>query len=327
MYELEIFDKDNLITLDDEYTASSIIVYPETKRYKQTMSLNEDAYCRTEIFEYKIFVDPIRVSFRLIERLDEPPKSYKVKDGVVLESEIKKSGSSGIVMELIENLKKDVEWHDLWPSSPDSFFILSKHPEILSKEEYRKFLRQKSEKIQSAISKVEQALQEDTTGLHIIDNYINLGRTIWYSELKEKEMSEEDIEKAREYANKFRELLFDEKSAEYIGISKHEFSTSEEILRNIDAFLNIKQQEQSSKSVNKDGNSTTKILKMIGVTILLLVVIQYLVSIFTTVFAAIFGYNSEQSYTNFRAIAILVSFAITIYLWIKGYKSIFKKVD
>ncbi|MBI2444502.1 MAG: hypothetical protein HYV42_04660 [Candidatus Magasanikbacteria bacterium] len=83
--------------------------------------------------------------------------------------------------------------------------------------------------------------------------------------------------------------------------------------------------QKTTQSANKKEGNTTKILKIIGATILLLIVLQYLVSIFTAIFVALVGVTTEQAYTNVRAVAILISFGIIIYLWIRGYKSIFKK--
>ncbi len=56
-----------------------------------------------------------------------------------------------------------------------------------------------------------------------------------------------------------------------------------------------------------------KILKMVGATIILMMVWYYLVRIFE-----MFG---ESAY----AVGGLLSFGLIIYLWIKGYKSIFNK--
>ena len=58
-----------------------------------------------------------------------------------------------------------------------------------------------------------------------------------------------------------------------------------------------------------------KILKIVGVTFILLMLPLYLVNIF-----AIFG-------EGVKAIGVLFSFALIIYLWIKGYKKIFEKTS
>lgn len=94
--EIEIFeeDGDNTLSLDDKYADITVDIYPATKTFSSRTSLKDDVYYRTEQFEYRIKTNPIKVETRLTERLDEPPPDeYKVKDGVVLESDILKGGT------------------------------------------------------------------------------------------------------------------------------------------------------------------------------------------------------------------------------------------
>lgn len=244
--EIEIFeeDGDNTLSIDDKYADFTIDIYPETKTYQSRMRLKDDVYYRTEQFEYRIKTDPIKVETRLTERVDEPPERYCVKDGVVLESDIladrKEMAMSSMTKEFIDGLKKEVEWHEDWVGNPVSMYILSKHPEIISSDDYRRHLRQFSEKIKTATLKVEKTIASDQTGLIVTDEYEGSGRTVWYPKAKQDAMSDEESKKAIEHARKIRDRLFDEKSKDYVGISEGEFNSSKTILEHIEVFLNKK---------------------------------------------------------------------------------------
>jgi len=244
--KIEIFEEDgeNILSFNNEYADFTIDVYPESKTYQSSMSLKYDCYYCTQKFEYRIKTDPIKLETRLIERVDKPPERYCVKDGVVLESDILAERGdlmSSRTKEFITDLKKEVVWHEAWVGDPVSMYILSKHPDIISSDDYRRYLRQLSEKIKSATQKVEKFLESDNTGLQVTDEYEDSGRTIWYPRAKQDAMSDEESKKAIEYAEKICEHLFDEKSKDYVGVSEGEFNSSKEILEHIDTFLDKKQ--------------------------------------------------------------------------------------
>ncbi len=253
--KIEIFeeDGDNTLSLDDEYADFTIDVFPDSKTYQSRMRLKDDVYYRTEKFEYRIKTDPVKVETRLTERVDEPPERYCVKDGVVLETDIltdrnEVASMSSMTKGFIDGLKKEVEWHEGW--LPVSMYILSKHPEIISPDDYRRHLRQFAEKIKTATLKIEKILASDTTGLKITDEYAT-GREIWYPKSKQDAMSDEESKKAIEHVNKIQEKLFDEKSKEYVGISNGEFRSSKEILEHIEVFLNKKPASTKKEVKNK----------------------------------------------------------------------------
>ena len=255
MNTVEILEDDGSDTLlyDNEYANFTIDVYPESKTYKSSTSLKADVSYRTEQFEYRITSDPIKVEIRLIERMDEPPVRYCVKDGVVLESDILKERGdflASMTDMFIDRLKKEVEWHEDWVGNPISLFILSKHPEIITTEDYRRYLRQLSERIQSAIYKIEKTLESDKTGLKVI-NVAEYGRTISYPREKLDAMSEEESKKYGELHSRIQERLFDEKSKEHVGISENEFSSSADILKNIDVFLDRRPDSPKKEEPNK----------------------------------------------------------------------------
>ena len=105
---------------------------------------------------------------------------------MVLESEIKKNKFRGA--EVIKNLKEQVEWHKVELSSwyMEIFcFILSKHPEIISEDEYKRFLRQTKERIKNGLSKIEEFLEDkNQTGLQIKTNTgpWSFGKQIWFKD-------------------------------------------------------------------------------------------------------------------------------------------------
>lgn len=96
-----------------------------------------------QIIEYKISIDPVEIQIKTVESSSEPPKEYSIKDGVVLETAlIKDNIATRLFPDQIEKLKEDVEWNvvPLFGGYCEvNLYILSKHPEIISKENYRKF--------------------------------------------------------------------------------------------------------------------------------------------------------------------------------------------
>ena len=117
-------------------------------------------------------------------------------------------------------------------------YLLSKHSDIISPDDYRRYLRQLSEKIKIGTQKVEKALESDEMGLRVTDEYESFGRTIWYPRAKQDQMCDDEIKKALEHHHKIQKQLFDEKSKEYVGISEGEFRSGKEILEHIETFLN-----------------------------------------------------------------------------------------
>ncbi len=282
--KIEFFeeDGDNTLSFDDKYAEFTIDVYPDSKTYQSRMNLKDDVYYRTEKFEYRIQANPLKVETRLTERVDEPPQRYCVKDGVVLESDIladrKEMAMSSMTKEFIDGLKKEVEWHEDWAGNPVSIYILSKHPEIISPDDYRRHLRQFAEKIKTATLKIEKILTSDSTGLKVTDEYADSGRAIWYPKEKQDSMSEEETKKAIEHAHKIQEKLFDEKSKEYVGISDGEFRSTKDILENIETFLNKK-----SVSVKKEVEPKISKTKGFIISLFLTLLLSWVVSWFVDI--------------------------------------------
>lgn len=282
--KIEIFeeDGDNTLSFGDKYADFTIDVYPDSKTYQSRMNLKDDVYYRTEKFEYRIQANPLKVETRLTERVDEPPERYCVKDGVVLESDIladrKELAMTSMTKEFIDGLKKEVEWHEDWVGNPVSMYILSKHPEIVSPDDYRRHLRQLSEKIKNATLKVQKALESDKMGLQVTDEWEGSGRTIWLSKSKQDEMSEEEVKKGIEHQKKLQEQFFDEKSKEYVGVSEGEFRSSVDILENIETFLNKK-----PVAVKKEAEPKISKTKGFVISLLLTLFLSWVVSWFVDI--------------------------------------------
>jgi len=311
MREIEISNDENTISLSDEHHDLTLEFFPETKEFKSTLSLKDDVYYRNELYEYKLSDNPIEVFMRLIERSDEPPMRYLVKDGVVLEAEIQKDNKF-LGKDLMDGLKKGVEWNKLELSGyyVEIFYILFKHPEIISKNEYKKFLRTTEQRINIGLSKIEKILKEkDSTGLQVIEG--EYGKYIWYTgnkipaELEQKKQSEyvEDL---------FYKPLFDEKSAEYCGISRNEFENSSAILKHVDELLNGKEAVPSKDSNNEKPKKVYwHWLDYAWAVIVNLITIGVIVSIYSVV---------TESFE-----IIVISFLILIYLSIQSFSMIYGK--
>jgi len=308
--KIEIFEEDgeNTLSFDNEHADFTIEVYPELKTYQSRMSLKDDCYYRTQKFEYRIKTNPIKLETRLIERVDEPPERYCVKDGVVLESDILAERGdliSSITKEFITDLKKKVVWHEEWVGDPVSMYILSKHPDIISSDDYRRYLRQLSEKIRSATQKVEKFLESESTGLKVTDEYEGSGRTVWYPRVKQDAMSDEESKKAIEHAKKVRERLFDEKSKDYVEISEGEFNSSKEILEHIETFLDKK--PTPAKKENKRISFGVKFAAFIFQWIWLFIVVSVVIWLFSLIVSII-----QYSFTFAFFVSGFLAFFLTL---------------
>lgn len=272
MRKIEIIDEENSIIIDNQYDTTDFTFYPEDKKFYVGRSVKDDCFFSNQIIEYKISTDPIEIQMRTLESSSEPPKEYSIKDGVVLESELKKEKMLAFFPDRVKNLKKDVEWNAvplLGGYCEVNLYILSKHPEIISKENYRKFLRQTEERIKIGLSKIEKYLKENKkSGLKVIDG--EYGRTIMYPDYKPT--SEEEDKKKFNIKEEVYKNLFNEKSSNYCGLSEEEFIGSLETLEYLDKILNKK--EVFSAPIEKEehkGNNA----KWIAVIVISLVALYW----------------------------------------------------
>jgi len=254
MAKVEFDPAENSLTIDEKYHTIDVQVYPEDKKLEIRSSAKEDVFYSTDVYEYRILTNPVRFEMRLVESMNEPPPDqYEVKDGVVLESEIRKGKSLFFDVEKkIQDLKNQVQWNKIWESAFGNsifFFVLSKHPEIISKEDYRKFLRQTSERIKNALHLMDEELKKkDTMGLQIQDG--EWGKHIWYTNTKD--LSDEELGKKREHSHKVFESFFKDEKSTYHGMSQSEFRDSTEILEIVDILLN---QKESTAKVQQNKTS------------------------------------------------------------------------
>jgi len=281
MKKVDIFDDENSIMIENDHTDDTFDFFPEEKKFKVSSSIKDDVFYNYSTVEYKISANPVELQMRTTELSHEPPKEWSIKDGVVLESELRKNKFND--QERIDNLKKEVEWTkvSILGNPEVNLYILSKHPEIISKEDYRKFLRQSIERVRLGVSKVEDAVKNDTHGLQFHTG--DYGRSIWYpdSETEKKESEEywnlskekrDDSKygKKLEYVEKFNDSLFKENSPKYVGISDLEFRNSKELVEYIENLLSKKETVSAKKEVAPQHNNQTN--KTISVLIYLLTV-------------------------------------------------------
>lgn len=290
---IEVLDEENSIVMDDEYSTTNFDIFPENKTFTVDMRIKDDAFSSHQIFEYKISVNPPELYIRLLESSSEPPKEYDVKDGVVLESEINKENVPIIGEDRIQGLKKQVEWNkvDLFEQSEINLFILSKHPEIISREDFRKFLRQSAERIKLGLNKVEESIKEGKQGLQIFMS--DYGKYVWfsdrasekeeieeYSKLTDKKRDNSVYGKKLKQVEEFNKSLFSEDSSMYVGISEYEFKTGTEILVCIQKMLDKKDSMSINKEVKQEKMSTTKALV---ISLFLTLFISWIVSWFVDI--------------------------------------------
>lgn len=289
--ELEILDEENSIVINDEYATNIFEFYPDKKRFKVDVSIKDDYHHNYSTYEYKISDDPICLKIRNIELTHESISgtSNSIKDGVVLESELRKNKFNN--QERIDKLKKEVEWSNIaiFGDPEINLYILSKHPEIISKDDYRKFLRQSIEKIKDGVTKIKEMVKKDAHGLEI--HTYDDGMDIWYpdneSEKKERE-AYWDLPKERrddsaygkkiKYVEDFNKSLFDEKSSSYVGIEKIEFRNSNEIIEYVQKLLD-KRDEPVKEKVEPKISKTKGFIISLLLTLFLSWVVSWFVDI------------------------------------------------
>lgn len=287
--EVEVFDDENSIIIGSEYTTDTFDFFPAEKKFKVSSSIKADVFYNNSTIEYRISTDPVELKMRTVELSHEPPLEYSIKDGVVMESEIKKN--KFVTADRIENLKKEVEWAKVpvFGNYEINLFILSKHPEIISKDEYRKFLRQSIERVKDGVVKAKEVVKRDTHGLQIHTG--EYGISIWYpdSESEKKEsgaywnlprekQDESAYEKKLKYVEEFNKSLFDENSPKYVGVSDTEFKNSEEMIGYIQKLLD-KKDEPSKKETEPKISKTKGVVISMLLTLFLSWVVSWFIDI------------------------------------------------
>ena len=157
-------ENNTLILQDDENWYSDIEIY-KNKIYSNSHPADYLSDFN-RIYEYKI--EWSDVYQRLLEARVEhagDKEYYNVKDWIVLESEIIEREKSLLKYakffddEKLKELKKECKWHKItfWEIK---CFILSKHPEIVSKEDFKKYVRSELERIKMCLLKVKELFAE-----------------------------------------------------------------------------------------------------------------------------------------------------------------------
>lgn len=148
---------DDILIINDTEDGwyAEIEIYTDKQRYRYYAHTPDYDSEWDNIFEYKI--DHNILSQRIVEKRTVHPweEHYYIKDWVILESKIHEWLKNNILRspdEEIQDLKKQIEWQTI-KNPLIKYFILSRHPEILSPQEFRKGLRQDLEKIKNLILK------------------------------------------------------------------------------------------------------------------------------------------------------------------------------
>lgn len=160
------------------------------------------------IYEYKIKWHKVYekcLEDRTLNAWEE--EYYDIKDWVVLESDIterynkdKFSNIGGSLDEKIEKLKKSCEWNEV-TYFKTKYFILSKNPEIISEEEFRKYIRSELERIKLWSLKVKELCNKYKVELKEIEIFKNKTRMFWF-------INEEDNKKKwKEFQKELETLL------------------------------------------------------------------------------------------------------------------------
>jgi hypothetical protein len=288
MKEVEVFDEENSIVIDDQYTTDTFDFFPAEKKFKVRSSVKGDVFYNNSTIEYKISATPIELQMRTTELWHEPPREHSIKDGVVLESEMKKNKFT--TPDQIEDLKKAAEWSTIpiFGNYEVNLFVLSKHPEIVSNEEYRKFLRGSLERVKAGIAEVEEAVKSDAHGLQIHSG--GHGQYIWYLEdeaekkerdeyykLPKEKQKDSPYGKKLEHVRKLEDALFKEDSPKRLGISEHEFRNGKEIVEYVQKLLDKK--EEPLKKNEPKTSKTKGIIISLFLTLFLSWVVSWFVDI------------------------------------------------
>jgi len=124
------------------------------------------------IWKYEYRIIERTASWRLIEHSSQHynEKYFSVKDNVVLESQIKSFSSDKLstsLAEEIEYYKNEINWNAI-KNYQVNFFIISKHPEIVSSFEFKSLLRSDLERLNNGLSNL--IVQVEESGAKIEEN-------------------------------------------------------------------------------------------------------------------------------------------------------------
>lgn len=303
---VEIFDDEDSVVIDDEFSTNTWTLSMQSKKLTLSSSIKNDCFFNSQIYEYKISNDPVGLTMRLLEASSEPPKEFSVKDGVVLETEIisgKEDYFLKIARDRVNELKKSVEWNkvDLFGNYEVNLYLLSKHPEIISKEDYRKFLRYSVERIKMGVLKVEEVVKNDVHDLELSNG--EYGKYISYCESEAEKIEREEHWKLKlsnekkidsnygkklEYIEKLNGSLFKDDSQKFVGVSDYEFRYSNELVEYIEKVLDNKQDISNKNKVDtfKSKDSGNKIKWFV---VIILSIIALSLGVWTAVGVFILG--------------------------------------
>lgn len=187
----------------------------------------------TRICEFK--VEWTKVYQRLLEeKSDFTWEEYCfVKDWVVLESEIMErenklhACAKSFNEEKLQTLKKECEWNEIGFYKV-KYFILKRHPKLVSKEELIKSLRSELERIKLGFLMVKKLCEQNKFTIKYSEEY--------HSYQYEYDEYDETDEKSREYIDKFNKQLAT--VCEKSKCERGEIDQSKEIIETLEWYLN-----------------------------------------------------------------------------------------
>jgi hypothetical protein len=241
-------DEKNVLIIEnggmEDYSAE-LRVSPSIMQYSHNYHAPYYDYATDETYEYKI--EGTRVFSRLISRrvhglFVDGQEHYEFKDGVLLESHIRRRLNDTKSRldketpdETISHMRKELEWNEI--SSIIAYFLLSKHPRIISRQEFRKHIRQELERMKLGIMKIREFA--NLNGLEI-----RQGKNNQYEIHFPETVSEEQ---GKQLGEIYR-LNMNEHTYSNFGVYQGEFSDNDNLQNTLLEYLGEKKENGSRKS-------------------------------------------------------------------------------
>lgn len=241
--------KANTLIINDGTSLYRDITLYQNKVYSYSHS--PDYYSQySSIYEYKMD-DWFIIYQRLLEdriKEDWDKEYYDVKDWIVLEKDIierynKDKISIGSMLkepdEEIQRLKNECQWHKIMSYEyKQKYFILSKHPEVISGQELIKYFRKELERIKLWLLKVRELCNKHNFKLefyseHSLGLLINHDGSKFYDFLFLNE-KDKTTEQKNDFNTEFTSLL------QQLNCEKYEMEWSEDIIETLNWYLDDK---------------------------------------------------------------------------------------
>ncbi len=218
---------------DDEVNGNTLVTDTGTFNNEFTIQRSEKKFFRhyhtddwdVEIEEtYDYILEDKKVIAELVEKRTRlgGERFFEVKDGVVQESALReresgKKFSLKSIDEKLSELKAAVSPEELMDYRL-RYWILSKHPEMIPEQDFRKFLRQESERIKAGTSNIKALAQENGFVIGNFEEFVTINLP-----------DSADATGKSEPERKYEELFGNDAKFLRAGISRSEFECSTSI--------------------------------------------------------------------------------------------------